>query len=653
MSFRKLFSCVAPLLLAGWALFAQSPASGGATIQLNPDEVREQLSTREELVDVNNETTVARHLQAIAAAPADDQGGMVQDLSQYLVEHGLTPAPDVAEAFLSLAEQAGQRGNSEDFQRLVSYAQSFAPGHPAIHMALAAEARKRQGTFSITALYESLAALLSAFAAPSWRPVALADLALWSRIASLLLLAAMALLLLFRYQSTLRHDVQEWLGSTEVAWTRAAGWIVLFAPSLLLLSGYWWIVYWAAVFLLYATWSERIATLLGVALLLASGWFTLWAEQGLYVAQSQPHWSNLRCYDNRMDTGPDRELAADNFGGESQSALNKMILANRFLLQGSYIRAEKLYKEVDREVGGDAQARNNLGCIYYYQMRPQEAIQQFTSAVELRPDTAEAYFNRALAKNKLFDYTGADEDQNKARSLNPALVQRLGQEQEEWVPLLIFPSLEKTHATGLKQATRRPTGLSSALASRVSVVSGLLQPPYGFIAFLLSAGFLGMAVAKKRNFFSRACFKCGRPYCPQCKTSLEFESFCGQCVHLYIKQDGVSPEARLKKNYEVERYNRFQGTARAVLSLLAPGAGHVWEGKPIQGVLILGLWCMLLSGFLIRGWAYPFPSTAGGGLFPAFALVASVLMGVIWIVFGLLKALSHPAPAWADPRARR
>lgn len=656
---RARAALAAALLLALLALpaAAQQPPAGagvGPVIHLNPDDIRQQLSTHEELVDVNNETTVARYIQALAAATSpDDQSQLAQELTDYLVQHGLTPSPDTAEAFLSLAAQARKQGRLEDFQRLVAYAQSFAPGHPAVHLALADDAKERQGALSVTFLYESMASLLSALADPSWQPIALADLALWTRIASLLLLAALSALLFFRYNSLLRHDVQEWLGSTEAPWTRAAGWIVLFLPALILLSGYWWIVYWAGIFLIYARWSERVAVLLGIAALVASGWFALSAEQGLYVAQSQPHWSNLRSYANRMDTGPDRSLEEEAAGDANLKPLYRTVLANRFLLQGSYIRAEKIYLEVDRESGGSAPVRNNLGCLYYYQGRYQEAIAQFGKALELRPDTAEAHFNRSLARNKLFDFSGAEDDQARVRTLNPALFERLSQVQsEDWVPVPIFPAPEKTLAVALTQATRRPTGLSRALSSPVTAVSGILQPAFGALALILAVVFLVLGTVKKRGFFSRVCFKCGRPYCPRCKTSLEFESFCGQCVHLYIKQDGVSPEARLKKNYEVETYNRAQGIARAALSLLAPGAGHVWEGHPIQGLFILALWCALLAGFLIRPWAYPFPAPTDS-LGAAYTLTASAVMTVVWVVFGLLKAVSRPAPAWADKRGKR
>ena len=147
------------------------------------------------------------------------------------------------------------------------------------------------------------------------------------------------------------------------------------------------------------------------------------------------------------------------------------------------------------------------------------------------------------------------------------------------------------------------------------------------------------------------CFKCGRPFCQRCKTSLEFESFCSQCVHLFIKQDGVSPEARIKKNYEVEQYNRVQRIERAVLSLVAPGAGHLFEGRPFSAFFLLFLWCGCLSGLALGLYALPFsfPPLVGTGALKSAATTLSVLvMVLLWGGFGLPTALRREPPRFGQ-----
>jgi len=47
------------------------------------------------------------------------------------------------------------------------------------------------------------------------------------------------------------------------------------------------------------------------------------------------------------------------------------------------------------------------------------AIKDYTAAIELNPDYAMAYFNRALTKRKIEDYEGALEDYSKAIEIVP------------------------------------------------------------------------------------------------------------------------------------------------------------------------------------------------------------------------------------------
>jgi len=49
----------------------------------------------------------------------------------------------------------------------------------------------------------------------------------------------------------------------------------------------------------------------------------------------------------------------------------------------------------------------------------QGAIEDYNKAIEINPNKAEAYVNRAFAKGELGDFRGAIEDCNKAIELNP------------------------------------------------------------------------------------------------------------------------------------------------------------------------------------------------------------------------------------------
>ena len=642
-------------LLFAAAIAASAQGRGPATppagpsIHLDPDTVRRQMiHVREELVDVNNQSTLEKYLRAVAgAASAEEQDQLVSEMGDYCVERGLKPAPDVADALLSLGIEARGAGDWEKFRRLARFAATFAPDYPPVHLALAEAARHQEGFLSSEALFETMATAFTLLKNVETRWLALANLATWLRLAAGLLLMILALLLLIQYQALLRHDVREWLGGSEARWVGIAGWVVIFLPSLLFLAGYWWIVYWAGLFLLYARWSERIAVLLAVALFVASGTLQITAYQKLYLAQSAPNVSNIRCYANRIDVSRDGYLASHLTASDPLRETYAFLLANRYLLHGSYLKAEGLFQDVIKANPMDANAGNNLGCLYFYENRYQEAIQQFSRAIQNRPDMALAYLNRAMAKTKVFDFSGSREDQDQARRLDASLFRRYNLTQtEEWSPIPAWMPIGASSRISETLDAHRTTLIRGAAKPGASWLSRTLAPAFSLWAILFVLAFLTVAIVKKAGFFAHACFKCGQPFCARCKTSLEFESFCSQCVHLYIKQDGVSPEARLRKNYEVDQHLKAQKVQRAVFSLLAPGTTHFFDGRPFSSTFLLFLWCGLLAGFFSKQFLFPLSFAVPLGTAPLtvfYTQAAAVLLALLWGLFGLPAAL-RPAP---------
>lgn len=634
-----------PLLAQG----APRAQGTGPELHLNPEAVRQQMATsHEELVDVNNQTTFTKYLRAYSSSTnAEDQQQIVSELTDYCVQRGLRPSSDAAELFLALALEAKGQGRPEDALRYCLVAASFAPSYPAVHLATAQAIRQRGGVFSGQYLYEVLAAFFTSFRDVETRWIAFSNLALWARASAFLLLAVLALLLFVQYQAQLRHDVKEWLGGGDSSLLDLAGFIVLFAPSLLFLAGYWWIIFWAGLFLWYARWTERVVTLAAVALLVASGAAVLASQQRLYLTQTPPHVSNLRCYANRIGVGPDAYLAAQITPGDPKSRTFAYLLACRYLLHGSYLKSENTFRPLLANDAQDAEVHNNLGCIFFYENRYQEAIHEFSQAIRLKPDLASAYLNRSLAETKIFDFTGSQEDQEKARKLDPSRLRSMGDRQaEDWGPSPSWMPLQTTRALA-EQAAATTGSLRGPLRLGGGPLGLILRPAFSLWVILFAVLFLAFALTRKPNFFARACLKCGRPFCSRCKTSLEFESFCSQCVHLYIRQDGVSPEARLRKNYEVERFYQIQRIQRAVFSLIAPGAGNFLDGRPFSALFLLALWCGLLAGLFASSYAYPFAfavPVSAAALRSLYAVVAVLLMVLLWALFGLPTALRKEPP---------
>ncbi|NIM63843.1 MAG: hypothetical protein GTO30_20005, partial [Acidobacteria bacterium] len=89
------------------------------------------------------------------------------------------------------------------------------------------------------------------------------------------------------------------------------------------------------------------------------------------------------------------------------------------------------------------------------------------------------------------------------------------------------------------------TGLSAK-----SVAAGLANP--------VGIGSLGALLACFALWFmlrggapARRCIRCGNPFCGQCKHTTEGHEYCTQCLHLFVLGDGLAPETKIKKMYEV------------------------------------------------------------------------------------------------------
>jgi len=625
--------------------FQGQEKSSSEPIVLNPEEIKKMVSTSATEVSGENAEAVIRGfiIKIQETQDPSEQRSIVQDLYDDCLSFGLNPSPDTAEIFLAMAIQAKQKGDLEGFSRYLDYGLMFDQKNPAIHQALATVTLENKGLLSFEYFFQAFAGWLYSFTNFESRYVALANLALWIRTFSFLLLAVISIILFIRYNSLVRHDVEERLQIDDEKLKKTAGYLLLFLPCVILLSGYWLVVYWAAIFLIYARWQEKIITIFSVLLFLVSGALSLNLQHELFLSMYPPHFSNVRCYSNRIDIGPDMILTSHTDPNDPLSDTYTFVLANRYLLHRSYVQAEKLYTELLKRKPDDPYIMNNLGCLYFYQQRIAEAINEWSKAIDAKPNLAVAYLNRSLGKNKQFDFDGAKEDQDKCRSLDPVLYQQFTETQvDELIPLPYYPSLESTKNMAVEQFKHFNKSLQGPLKPTQSRIALLYRPAFSIGTIVFFGAALFVLMTKKREKFARSCYKCGRAYCSQCKTSLEFESFCGQCVHLYIKQDGVSPQARMQKNYEVEVFNKKGKIIRAVLALLSPGAGHIWEGHISSGFVILILWLVFLSGFVSRIFAYPMPyASVGGTSHSAYNFIAILFMVVLWFLFGLAKALSR------------
>jgi hypothetical protein len=111
---------------------------------------------------------------------------------------------------------------------------------------------------------------------------------------------------------------------------------------------------------------------------------------------------------------------------------------------------------------------------------------------------------------------------------------------------------------------------------------------------------------------------------------------CSQCYHLFVVRDGVSGPVRNRKMLEVQGKETRRGRIFRVLSVLSPGAGHVYARQTLLGTLLVTVWYTVLAG-LFASRLVPLTEVSSR-LTPPWAIALLLLLLVVtWVLANRLR----------------
>jgi tetratricopeptide (TPR) repeat protein len=500
-----------------------------------------------------------------------------------------------AGALLLEATSWMREGNAQKALAALALADLLDPGRPQVAMTRA--------RIYWTADYGPLAAAGELLRAGRLTVRAAARDATFLHESALLALAALAasivatsLLLVLRYQVVLRHDVEEWMARAghELA-ARAGAWGVLLLPFVVWIGAGWAALYGLVATFRYARRAERalvVTLLLAIALLVPA----YRAAVGLYGLSADPS----------IRTTIDAGVSA--YDPARLVKLRELVEAHpddptyRFLLAGQYKKGRYFeeafteYKRVLDAAPSTYQARINLGNIYFLLGQYGEAISHYRRALDVSPDSVLAYYDMYLAQSDSFKLKEAAESLARARELDAAEINRLLSEgtKEGGGPKVIDATIDLDAAwkraaagdaaTGWLEAGADPsawTELARGLGNPLSVAAALSLLACGVVAIRFHA--------RPRAL---RCLRCGRAFCTACKSGRDTHELCSQCVHLFVLGDGLAPETKSMKLYEIERHEVRSRRLRTAFSTVLPGAEHLLLGRPFSGALLVFLWTL-------------------------------------------------------------
>lgn len=458
-------------------------------------------------------------------------------------------------------------------------------------------------------------------------------------LAAFLITWVLALTLLLRHGGLLRHDIEEWLGPAQSRSASLALFLLLSLFPLAAFQGWGWLpLWWLAILFPYFGRSEKTLAALAAIGVLAVGPALAALEQQvattrnpLYTAavaavEGEPDAHEVKVLEEALRLDPrDRDLA--------------YLLGNAWRRSGRVGDAAALYRRLLSDDPSDTVARNNLANIEFAGGGYDAALVRFRQGAEAggRPAVAAtSFYNLSLAHLEKFDYQAYNEAKSSADRLAPSLVagyDRWRFDSGDYAVVDLGLSREEVwrkfagvaEGVGVRNVFGTHAGGGSGLSPR-SLVNRFTG---AVLIFVLVA--LLMSWARGGKAFTVHCSRCGTAFCRQCHLGKVVGELCSQCYHLFVVRDGVSGPVRNRKMLEVQGKETRRARVFRALSIVSPGAGHVYSRQTIVGVALVSAWYTLIA-ILLASRLLPLTEVSSRLTPPWVVILIAVLLVAVWVL---------------------
>jgi tetratricopeptide (TPR) repeat protein len=398
--------------------------------------------------------------------------------------------------------------------------------------------------------------------------------------------AIYALILFLKYNRLLRHDAEEKLGpKISPLAAHFLIWVLLTLPVLLFFGPLWLVPFWLAIFVAYGRLTERIFAIFFLVIFVCA--FPLYRGIAKYAnAASDPM---LASYINAISGGPNPKVVLDfeRYVADHPADRDaRIMLAYLYKNNEMYEEAAAILQRMMLDAPDDARAPNNLAVICFRQDETEYAVRLTQKAVQISPRNAVYKYNLSTMLRAKFNFAQAQKLIDEAKAVDPTLFADGGPGPAQ--PLLdVVPSADFIR----KKIETKVGDPRQFFMSPFTIVSG---------ALLLLAIFLCLTV--RNGLHAHRCVQCGQAFCRKCQTVDRSYGFCIQCLHIFVKKDGVSPASRRTKMSQIENYSKKQKLLRLLGGILVPGSADVYDQHILKGVVTMFIWflCLTIVMFALR-----------------------------------------------------
>ena len=569
--------------------------------------------------------------EATAAADTGDVNAAVKRTNTLIENgrgYGIRRFPLYADAAESLHVQALQSSSRDVADWAGKAADQLDPVSERVAFRRA-DLAAAQGTWT-TAATAALRGFTNVASAYRPRLLSNADLLIVVLFAIVVTAAIFSIALFGRYGRLMAHDFREIVGKRLSGGSVSVlGFALLFAPIFLWLGPVWLLLYWLILFFGYAGAGERVL-IIALALLVAIVPIALdrIAHQ-IAAVESSVVMADLSSAEKMYlpEALPRlQELA----GIVSDDPNVHLLLGNLQLQEGREPAAAAEYRRAN-ELHESAGAHVNIGNLHFLDNDFPAAITEYERAEQLDPRLAITFYNHSLASGETYRFDEQGKMIEQAKRLDSSIERYLANPPAQKVvmynpPLSTAWAME--NAIARRPAARSLFGNYSAFDPAVSTLNPLTIG--GLLAAILAPAVWAF---RRRSGFAGACIKCGRTFCHRCKSARASATYCTQCIHIYLKRDGVSLDTKRAKLDEVQEHHASTRRRDRIFGTLLPGSGQILQGRSVAGTIGLFLFSWFVITAALTGRLAP---VLTGETAKQIVMVVSIVAAVVtWLLLVL------------------
>ena len=573
--------------------------------------------------------------QAASAARDGDVDGATKKTSELMdtgKAYGLKRYPVYASAAAAFARQTAAGAKPDDVSAWADKtASQLDPKSPAVAFTAAdMAATKNNWGRAAPAVMRGLTLVFTNYRTSMLGRV---DLLIVLALAVALTVVIFAISLFIRYGRSMAHDFRELLGRRiHGGAVSVLAFALLFLPIFLWLGPMWLVFYWFAIFFSYANGRERVFIVI-LGLLLAAAPLAVdmagaWAggvdgpvvQAAISSVEQSYQPESLRRMQELATIVPD-------------NATVQVLLGNMFMFEGNDQQAGDHYRRAI-QINDSAGAHVNLGNLHFLQNDYGAASTEYAAALKRDANIAIAYYNDSVANGAMSRFEEQGQALEHAKKIDKDAIELLTQNPPEQKVAVYHPKMREAWEV---QRTIAASGAARSLFGNYAYfdpkTSAMNPVTLGALASVVFA--LLFWAVRRRSGFAGSCIKCGRTFCHRCKSSRESATYCTQCIHIYLKRDGVAIATKRAKLEEVSDHLTGMQRRNRLFATFLPGSAQMLEGRTQTGMIGMILFFICIAVAVLTGRLAPALGPVAHTAQLAVRGVAIAIAVILWFVMSL------------------